>query len=63
MSTVLSPVTQIVDTAVKSASANGSRRPEFVAAGSESSAVNSRMRVTNTTTAKRAGDDVVRDRM
>ena len=37
----VSPVTQIVDTAVKSASANGSRPSAVVAAGSDSSAVKS----------------------
>nr|BFF10269.1 hypothetical protein GCM10025699_15720 [Microbacterium flavescens] len=62
MSTVVSPVTQMVDTAVNSASARGRRRPSALAAGSDSRAVNSRMSEANTSTAKRAGEDVVRFR-
>ena len=60
MSTVLSPVTQMVDTAVKTASASGSRRPSVEAAGRDSSAVNTRMSDTKTSTANRAGEVVVR---
>ena len=62
MSTVERPVTQIVETAVKSASAKDVRRPSAAAAGSDSSAVKIRMRARNTTTANLAGDVVVRVR-
>ena len=62
MSTVESPVTQIVETAVKTASASGRDCPVVVAAGSESSPVKRRMSATKTRTANRAGDDVVRFR-
>src|SRR4051812_34414949 len=63
MSTVESPVTQIVDTAVKRASAKGGRLPDAVAAGIHSSSVNSVISAAKMRTAKRAGDDVVRERM
>ena len=63
MSTVERPVTQIVETAVKRASAKGARCPMAVAAGSESSSVNSVISATKMRTAKRAGDDVVSERM
>ena len=62
MSTVLSPVTQMVETAVKSASANAVCLPSAAAAGSESSAVNSKTRVEKTSNANRGGDDVVNAR-
>ncbi|CAH0326747.1 hypothetical protein SRABI128_05540 [Microbacterium sp. Bi128] len=62
MLTVDRPVTQIVDTAVNSASASGARLPSADAAGREKSAVNSRMRMTKTSTAKRAGEAVVKSR-
>ena len=58
-STVDRPVTQMVETAVKTASASGARLPEVVAAGSESRPVKTRMSATNTTTANRAGEEVV----
>ncbi len=60
MLTVDSPVTQIVETAVKSASANGADCPLAVEAGSDSRAVKMRISVAKTRTAKRAGDAVVR---
>ena len=62
MSTVERPVTQIVETAVKSASAKGARLPDAVAAGIDSSSVNSVISATKMSTAKRAGDDVVSER-
>ncbi len=43
MSTVASPVTQMVDTAVKNASANGVTLPSAAAIGSEKSPVNVRI--------------------
>src|SRR3954454_579570 len=60
MSTVDSPVTQIVDTAVKTVSARGAGLPLDVPAGSESSAVKTSTSDANTSTANRAGEDVVR---
>ena len=60
MSTVDSPVTQMVDTAVNRASASGADFPDVVAAGSERRAVKTRTSDVNTSTAKRAGEDVVR---
>src|SRR4051794_24415794 len=60
MSTVDRPVTQIVDTAVNTASAIGGDLPDVVAMGSDSSAVKTRISDENTSTAKRAGDEVVR---
>lgn len=57
MSTVESPVTQIADTAVKSASASGVIFPLLLAMGSESIAVQSRISAVKTRSAKRAGEE------
>ena len=57
MFTVLRPVTQIAETAVKSESASGVMVPLRVAIGSESSAVHTRISPVKTSSAKRAGDD------
>ena len=54
MSTVDSPVTQITETAVNSASTNGACSPEVVAIGSENSTVKTPTRPPNTRMAKRA---------
>jgi hypothetical protein len=62
MFTVDSPVTQIVDTAVNRASANGVTRPSADAAGSENSAVNSRISARKMPTANRDGEAVVASR-
>ena len=62
MSTVTSPVTQIVDTAVNRASASGVARPLAEAIGSESRLVKIRMSVPKTRMAKREGDEVAKSR-
>src|SRR5690606_14788087 len=59
MSTVESPVTQMVDTAVKSASFSGVTVPEADAIGRENRAVNRRISVAKMRIAKRDGDDVM----
>src|SRR5690606_25718035 len=62
MSTVASPVTQIVDTAVNRASLRGVTVRDADAIGSENSAVNSRIRLAKMRIAKRDGDEVMRRR-
>ena len=62
MSTVDRPVTQMVDTAVNSASANGVRVPSADAAGNENRAVNSRMSARKTRTANRDGEAIANSR-
>lgn len=59
MSTVARPVTQIVETAVNSASARGVTVRSADAAGSDSSAVKTRMSAAKMTIAKRDGEEVV----
>jgi hypothetical protein len=56
MSTVVSPVTQTTETAVKRASAKLVPDGAADAAGTESSAVKTTIRAMNTPTANRAGD-------
>ena len=60
MSTVARPVTQIVETAVKSASLSGVTVPLADAIGSENSTVNTRISSAKTAMANRDGDEVMR---
>src|SRR5690606_16319406 len=62
MSTLDSPVTQIVETAVKSASTSGVTERSAVAIGSDSIAVVTRIRPAKTVIAKRDGECVVTKR-
>jgi len=57
MFTVDSPVTQIAETAVKSASARGVVEPDRVANGRDSKAVQMKMSAVKMSSANRAGDD------
>jgi hypothetical protein len=60
MFTVLNPVTQIEDTAVNSASANGVVDRDAVAIGSDNTAVMINTSPVKTTMANRAGDEAAR---
>jgi hypothetical protein len=56
MSTVVRPVTQIAETAVKSASTNRTGSRVLLAHGVDRIAARTRIRLVKTTIAKRAGD-------